>query len=62
MGPEETRIELKPWNRDTFSIYFPDFPEQEGFASFQIGPEGNATGLNMGGVINSIFNKVEMGL
>jgi CubicO group peptidase (beta-lactamase class C family) len=58
MGPEETWIELTPWNRDTFSIYIPDFPEKGGFASFQIGPDGRAMSLDIGGVIDSKFEKV----
>jgi CubicO group peptidase (beta-lactamase class C family) len=58
MGPEKTQIELKPWNRDTFSIFIPDFPEKGGFASFRVGPDGKATSLDIGGVIDSKFEKV----
>jgi hypothetical protein len=57
MGPEETPIELEPWDRDTFLMHIPDFPEFGGFATFHIGPEGKAVSLDIGGLIDSKFEK-----
>ena len=41
---------LTPWNRDTFSIYWPfynDISIPGGFALFQANPEGTITGITI---------------
>ena len=43
IGPNKVEMYLTPWNRDTFSIYWPfynDISEPGGFALFQADPEG----------------------
>jgi CubicO group peptidase (beta-lactamase class C family) len=60
LGPRSTEIILKPYNRDAFLMSFPDFPEFDGFATFQIGPEGGAEGLKieMGGLLDASFETI----
>ncbi len=61
LGPRNSEIILKPYNRDTFLMDLPDFPEYSGgFATFQIGPEGSAEGLTteMGGLLDGSFKKI----
>jgi len=50
IGPNKVEIYLTPWNRDTFSIYWPfynDISIPGGFAQFQANPEGAITGVTI---------------
>jgi CubicO group peptidase (beta-lactamase class C family) len=50
IGPKKVKMYLRPWNRDTFSIYWPfynDVSEPGAFASFHVGHEGAVTGVTI---------------
>ena len=50
VGPKKSTMSLKPWNRDTFSVYCPfyDGASDPGwFASFRVAPAGSVTGLTV---------------
>ena len=50
IGPNKVEMYLTPWNRDTFSIYWPfynDLSEPGGFALFQADPEGAVTSVTV---------------
>jgi hypothetical protein len=50
IGPNKVEMYLTPWNRDTFSIYWPfynDISEPGGFALFQADPEGAVTSVTV---------------
>lgn len=60
LGPRNTEIILKPYNRDVFLISCADFPDLDGgLATFQISPEGSAEGLTTetGGLLDGSFKK-----
>jgi len=56
-GPVKAEMILKPWDRDIFRISVPDFADNAGFASFQISPEGNASGVVMDVFDGATFNR-----
>ena len=50
IGPNKVEMYLTPWNRDTFSIYWPfynDLSEPGGFALFQADPKGVITSVTV---------------
>ena len=50
IGPKKVEMYLTPWNRDTFSIYWPfygDVGEPGIFAWFEADPEGTVTGVTV---------------
>jgi len=50
IGPSKVRMYLTPWNRDTFSIYWPFYGnvgEPGAFAWFEADPEGAITGVTV---------------
>lgn len=64
LGPKNTEIILKPYNRDTFLLHIiPDIPKymEFGVATFQIGPDGSADGLKIetGGLLGGSFEKIQ---
>jgi len=50
IGPNKVEMYLTPWNRDTFSVYWPfygDVGESGVFALFEADPEGTVTGVTV---------------
>ncbi len=50
IGPNKVEMYLTPWNRDTFSIYWPfygDAGDPGGFAWFETDPEGTVTDVTV---------------
>ncbi|MBA7667667.1 hypothetical protein ES703_75764 [subsurface metagenome] len=50
IGPKKVEMYLTPWNRDTFSIYWPfygDVGDPGGFALFQADPKGVITSVTV---------------
>ncbi len=50
IGPDKVEMYLTPWNRDTFSVYWPfynDISEPGVFALFEADPEGTVTGVTV---------------
>jgi len=50
IGPNKVEMHLTPWNRDTFSIYWPfynDLSEPGGFALFEADPKGAVTSVTI---------------